>query len=73
MKYGISFAPCTGFGDEGRSCTLTNEDGAFVGIGYGATDEEAVCEALMDSGLTFNVAFDKVGETINNAVFIDRK
>lgn len=54
----ISFTPCTGFGDEGRAATLFDATGEVIGTGYGATDDEAVVEALMDAGMTFDAAFD---------------
>lgn len=54
----IQFAPCTGFGDEGRSATLFDINYSVVGTGYGSTDDEAVIEALMDAGLSFDEAFD---------------
>ena len=46
----IEFHPCTGFGDVGRSACLY-VDQKDIGIGYGATDDEAVAEALADAGL----------------------
>lgn len=71
-NYGIRFAPCTGFGEEGRTATLYNEAGEWVAMGCGATDEESVCEALMDSGMSFDEAFDNFAKVIKNARFIDR-
>jgi hypothetical protein len=54
----VQFAPCDGFGDEGRSATLLDAAGECIGGGYGATDDEAVLEALVDAGLSFDAAFD---------------
>lgn len=61
----IDFYPCSGFGSQGRSAALYIEGGVLLGIGYGATDEEAVLEALEAAGVAY--AFDMVGETIKNA------
>ena len=63
----IEFVPCAGFGSLGRSANLLNPKGLSLGIGYGANDEEAVLEALVASGLSFDQAFDLVGETIQQA------
>lgn len=63
----IDFRPCTGFGGEGRSATLGTADGKQLGIGFGATDDEAVAEALMDSGLSMGEAYDAVGDVMRNA------
>lgn len=54
----IHFAPCDGFGTEGRSATLMVSEFDSIGLGYGETDDEAVTEALIDSGLTFDQAFE---------------
>lgn len=54
----IMFAPCTGFGEVGRSATLMDCSGEVIGTGYGETNEEAVLEALMDTGMSFDDAFD---------------
>jgi len=48
----IEFVPCTGFGLVGRSANLLDPRGNSLGVGYGVTDEEAVLEALMASGLS---------------------
>lgn len=61
----IDFYPCTGFGSEGRTASL-NINGK-ISTGHGATDEEAVLEALIDSGLSFDAAFDRVGATLADA------
>jgi hypothetical protein len=66
----IEFTPCTGFGTVGRSANLLGGSGGSIGIGYGQTDNEAVLEALMHSGLSYDHAFDLVGETINQATII---
>jgi len=63
----IEFVPCTGFGLVGRSANLLDPRGNSLGVGYGVTDEEAVLEALMASGLSYDHAFDLVGETIKQA------
>jgi hypothetical protein len=63
----IEFTPCTGFGAVGRSANLLDGFGGSIGIGYGATDNEAVLEALMASGLSYDHAFDLVGETIKQS------
>jgi hypothetical protein len=63
----IDFTPCTGFGAAGRSANLIDAKGNSIGVGYGATDEEAVLEALVASGLSFDQSFDLVSETIKNA------
>jgi hypothetical protein len=73
MAHQITFAPCTGFGDAGRSCLIRFTDGRPDALGAGETDEEAVCEALMDSGLDFGAAFDLVAETLKTAEFIERR
>lgn len=51
----IEFHACSGFGDSGRSACLYVGD-KDVGIGYGATDDEAVAEALADAGLDAELA-----------------
>lgn len=51
----IEFHPCSGFGDAGRSACLY-ADGKDIGIGFGATDDEAVAEALADAGLDAELA-----------------
>jgi hypothetical protein len=63
----IEFIPCTGFGSFGRSATLRDSDDAQIGIGYGATDEESVLEALIDLGASFDQAFNLVSKTISQA------
>ena len=54
----LKFAPCDGFGDAGRSATLLSDAGECIGIGYGETDDEAVIEALVDAGLSWDDAFE---------------
>lgn len=60
----IEFRPCTGFGTVGRSASLSigREE---VSIGYGATDDEAITEALANWGVPH--AEDWAGAVKKNA------
>ena len=62
----ISFMPCTGFGNAGRLASLY-ADSMPIGAGAGETDEEAVLEALVDGGMTFDAAFDAVYTVLQQA------
>jgi hypothetical protein len=63
----IEFIPCTGFGSFGRTAVLKGLNDAQIGVGHGATDEESVLEALMDSGASYDQAFNLVSKTISQA------
>ncbi len=67
----IRLSPCTGFGGEGRNACLVNAAGDAIGSGAGATDDEAVAEALMDAGLSLGEAYDVV-DTVIRAARIER-
>lgn len=66
----IQFSPCTGFGGEGRAASLVDAKGNTVGTGYGATDDEAVAEALMDAGLSIGEAYDAVESVQRSAAIV---
>lgn len=60
----IDFIPCDGFGAGGRTASLRNRSGECIAFGHGADDREAVLEALIDAGFSFDAAFDSHGEML---------
>ena len=68
----IEFNPCEGFGSEGRSATIWHIGSESWGFGVGATDEEAVLEAMLDAGVSFEVACDECDALIKSASKITR-
>lgn len=61
----ITYTPCDFFGIVGVCATLNSTvDGP---CGYGETEDEALVEALMDSGLSFDAAFDAYGDVRDSA------
>ena len=63
----VDFIPCDGFGDGGRTATLRDGSGDCIAFGHGADDREAVLEALLDAGLSWNAAFDSHGDVLMRA------
>ena len=66
-SYTIEFTPCTGFGTIGRTASLRDTDNETIDCGHGATDEEAVLQALLGMGHDFDTAFDCVSTVLGNA------
>lgn len=69
-QYWIDFTGCEGFGTKGRTATIRTIEGETVDInayGHGETDTEAVLEALVAMGYTFDEAFDAAWTTIKQA------
>ena len=62
----IVFTPCSGFGSQGRTACIQFQDGREFS-GHGETDEEAVLEALINSGLSFSRAFDQFDTVLREA------
>jgi hypothetical protein len=69
--YTAEFSSCTGFGSEGRMVVFRSTD-KDICSGAGGTDDEAVLEALLDLGFSYDDAFDLVGITLHNAAKIVR-
>jgi hypothetical protein len=68
----IEFNPCEGFGSYGRSATIWHIGFESWGFGVGGTDEEAVLEAMLDAGVSFEVACDECDALIKSASKITR-
>lgn len=77
-QYWIDFAGCEGYGTKGRSATIRTIEGEVVtgkdasgrttyAYGDGETDTEAVLEALVGLGYTFDQAFDAAWDTVKQA------
>ena len=63
----IDFTPCDGFGSTGRTATLLDSSGAVLAFGHGEDDREAVLEALIGEGYTFDAAFHWHGTVLSRA------
>jgi hypothetical protein len=61
----IEYSPCAGFGAHGRTASLYS-GAVCVGAGHGATDAEAVTEALAAAGMNYDDAADAAGPLITS-------
>jgi hypothetical protein len=66
-KWVIEFSGCTGFGDVGRTCAIVLPTGDKVGYGNGASDADALIDALCFEGWTFDRAFDQAPAILKSA------